>query len=45
MGVEWITTLKWLNGGSSLSGTDFDKWLAVFLDMLAALLRVHPKWE
>jgi hypothetical protein len=44
MGVKWITTLKWLNGGSSLSGTNFDKWLTAFLDMLAALLRVHPKW-
>ena len=41
---KWCTTQKWLNGGSSWGNEDFDRWFEAFLDMLAALLRVHPKW-
>jgi hypothetical protein len=42
--VKYMTAMRWLDGGSGMREAAFDAWLEALLDMLARLLRVHPRW-
>ena len=42
--TKWTTVNKWLNGFTAMADKKFDKWLAAFWDMLAALLFKHLRW-
>jgi hypothetical protein len=42
--VKYMTAMRWLDGGTGMRNGMFDAWLTALLDMLARLLRVHPRW-
>jgi hypothetical protein len=42
--IKYMTAMRWLDGGSGMREAVFDAWLEALLDMLARLLRVHPRW-
>jgi hypothetical protein len=42
--IKWRLVNTWLNGYTEMSDGVFDRWLVVFLNMLAKLLAKHPKW-
>jgi hypothetical protein len=39
-----MTAMGWLAGGTGMREATFDAWLTALLDMLARLLKVHPRW-